>query len=77
LRRQVNALLGKHQNAGSFLEPPIFRGSAVTIDQPLVSERPGSIIGPCKLLQQIGEGGMGTVWMADQTQPCSAGSPSR
>jgi eukaryotic-like serine/threonine-protein kinase len=33
------------------------------------SEEPGRIIGPYKLLQQIGEGGMGVVWMAEQTQP--------
>ena len=32
-------------------------------------ERPGTVIGPYKLLQQIGEGGMGTVFMAEQTQP--------
>src|SRR6202040_3002121 len=30
---------------------------------------PGTVIGPYKLLQQIGEGGMGTVFMAEQTQP--------
>ena len=34
-----------------------------------VSEQPGTVIGPYKLLQQIGEGGMGTVYMAEQTQP--------
>src|SRR5436309_1887038 len=33
------------------------------------SERPGTVIGPYKLLQQIGEGGMGTVFMAEQTEP--------
>ena len=33
------------------------------------AERPGAVIGPYKLLQQIGEGGMGTVYMAEQTQP--------
>jgi tetratricopeptide (TPR) repeat protein/serine/threonine protein kinase len=41
---------------------------AATIDDP-VRERPGTVIGPYKLLQQIGEGGMGTVYMAEQTKP--------
>src|SRR5262245_17977757 len=34
-----------------------------------VTERPGTVIGPYKLLQQISEGGMGAVFMAEQTQP--------
>src|SRR6478672_98207 len=68
LRRQVEALLGKHAHAGGFLEPPT-RNATDTIDMPVVAERPGAVIGPYKLLQQIGEGGMGTVWMPAQTQP--------
>src|SRR5262249_46466843 len=36
---------------------------------PPLGERPGTVIGPYKLLQQIGEGGMATVFMAEQTQP--------
>jgi hypothetical protein len=32
-------------------------------------ESPGALIGPYKLLEPIGEGGMGTVWMAQQTEP--------
>src|SRR3954466_5458514 len=39
-----------------------------TIDRPL-AELPGTTIGPYKLLQVIGEGGMGTVYMAEQTEP--------
>jgi serine/threonine protein kinase/tetratricopeptide (TPR) repeat protein len=45
-------------------------------DAPATEERPrplpegqGSLIGPYKLLQELGEGGMGTIWMAEQTQP--------
>src|SRR5262245_57764330 len=68
LRARVNELLSAHQDAGSFLEPPA-RGPAVTADEPPVSEGPGTVIGPYKLLEQIGEGGMGTVWMAQQTEP--------
>jgi serine/threonine protein kinase len=33
------------------------------------AEALGTLIGPYKLLQSIGEGGMGTVWMAQQTEP--------
>ena len=43
--------------------PPSSVGSAS------VERRPGTVIGPYKLLQPIGEGGMGTVYMAEQTQP--------
>ncbi len=59
LQRQVGDLLQVHRSAGSFLEAPA-PGLDATIDPPL-REGPGTVIGPYKLLQQIGEGGMGTV----------------
>jgi serine/threonine protein kinase/tetratricopeptide (TPR) repeat protein len=83
LRREVEDLLRHQGELGSFLESPaaelrapIQPGSPepqrvegmVTIDE-AIAERPGMVIGPYKLLQQIGEGGMGTVFMAEQTQP--------
>jgi serine/threonine protein kinase/WD40 repeat protein len=37
--------------------------------EPVVSEGPGTLIGPYKLLQQIGEGGFGVVFLAEQRQP--------
>jgi serine/threonine protein kinase len=68
LRAQVEALLRSHDAAGSILEQPLFQAGP-TVDQAPVVERPGMVIGPYKLLQPIGEGGMGTVFMAEQTRP--------
>ncbi len=70
LRAEVEALLEASARAGSFLESPAHAPNLVpTIDEPSVTEGPGNIIGPYKLLQQIGEGGMGIVFMAEQTHP--------
>jgi WD40 repeat protein/serine/threonine protein kinase/tetratricopeptide (TPR) repeat protein len=74
LRRQVEHLLRLHEGAGSFLEKPAAE-SAATEASPdagngaAVPEAPGMRIGPYKLIGLIGEGGMGTVWMAQQTEP--------
>jgi len=68
LRRRIEALLEAHENPGSFLagQPPM---PASTIDHSPPAEQPGAVIGPYKLIEPIGEGGMGTVWMAQQTEP--------
>jgi serine/threonine-protein kinase len=68
LRQRLRALLGKHDHAGSFLEKPAVDVRA-TVDEQPISERPGTIIGSYKLLEQIGEGGFGVVFMAEQMQP--------
>src|SRR4029453_17512290 len=59
-------LLAAHDRAGHFLGGS--GATAATTDQ-AVAEHLGTMIGPYKLLQQIGEGGMGTVYMAEQTRP--------
>jgi WD40 repeat protein/serine/threonine protein kinase/tetratricopeptide (TPR) repeat protein len=68
LRARVEALLRAHERAGSFLQAVPVAGAA-TLDAPKPLEGPGTVIGPYKLLQPIGEGGMGTVYMAEQTAP--------
>jgi eukaryotic-like serine/threonine-protein kinase len=80
LNRHVSHLLQVHRDAGSFLESPAV-AFGDTCDDPMSVERPtgqsqglsvaqlDTVIGPYKLLQPIGEGGMGTVYMAEQTQP--------
>jgi eukaryotic-like serine/threonine-protein kinase len=78
LEQQVMHLLQVHREAGSFLDRPAaalaataaftcVSGEEVAADP--LHERPGTRIGPYKLLQRIGEGGMGTVFLAEQTQP--------
>ena len=80
LKRQVSHLLQVHREADSFLESPAVAlgdiGHDRTSAEFLTGEAQGAtvaptgtVIGPYKLLQPIGEGGMGTVYMAEQTQP--------
>jgi serine/threonine protein kinase len=68
LKERVQQLLQAFADAGSFLESPAADGAA-TADSPSLSECPGTVIGPYKLLQQIGEGGFGVVFLADQERP--------
>ncbi|HKB06215.1 MAG TPA: serine/threonine-protein kinase [Gemmataceae bacterium] len=67
VRARVQALLQVHDAEHSFLAAPAV-GSASTADIP-APELSGSVIGPYKLRERIGEGGMGEVWVAEQTEP--------
>jgi serine/threonine protein kinase len=70
LRKRVEALIHAHEDPDSFLDKA--GAQLPTVDQippaPL-AEHVGTLVGPYKLLQQIGEGGMGVVYMAEQTRP--------
>jgi eukaryotic-like serine/threonine-protein kinase len=67
LRRRLEKMLAAQAQAGSFLEQPA-RSLLASIDDP-ITERPGTVIGPYKLMEQIGEGGMGLVFVAEQQRP--------
>src|SRR5262245_50344723 len=73
LRKQVEELLLEQEAVGSFLEAPaasdlIFQARSTPV-QAAVTEKAGDRIGRYKLLEQIGEGGCGVVYMAEQEVP--------
>src|SRR5262245_43122906 len=68
LRRRVEALLEAHEGAGKFMTGPAQLPIAKTIVLQL-KDQSGEKISHYKLLQQIGEGGCGVVYMAEQEEP--------
>src|SRR5882672_2062622 len=78
LLRRVEALLAVHDAPDRLLDRPAAAGAVTGACSPAIGDETASVIprecagtqiGPYKLLQKIGEGGMGVVWMAEQTQP--------
>ena len=68
LRQRIERLLQAHDEAPQFLESSV-TGLAATLQLPPAIEQVGAHIGPYKLYQEIGEGGMGVVYMALQEEP--------
>src|SRR5690349_10036762 len=70
LRKRLEELIQAHAQAEDFLQTPSIRNVRKTVQLDLSpSEKPGDTIGRYKLLQQIGEGGCGVVYMAEQEEP--------
>jgi serine/threonine protein kinase/tetratricopeptide (TPR) repeat protein len=68
VRASVEALLRANEGASGFLDAPAF-GAGFVRDVAAIDARIGGYIGPYRLKDQIGEGGMGTVYLADQSHP--------
>jgi serine/threonine protein kinase len=67
LRAEVEGLLHALDQAGGFMHRPALVEAGTAAYVP--AEGPGTRVGPYKLLQLLGEGGMGAVWLAEQTEP--------
>jgi hypothetical protein len=69
VRAEVEELLNAHGDAGSFMAAPAAPAADTgSLDSP-VAEGVGSSVGPYRLMEQVGEGGMGLVFVAEQLQP--------
>jgi hypothetical protein len=73
LRRRVEALLAAHERPESLLDRAAIEARPTLAysngDAGPPAEGPGTVVGPYTLIERIGEGGMGIVYLAEQAEP--------
>src|SRR5437762_11600967 len=69
LRRKVEVMLADHFAADNFMAAPAAEAAPTSLVQIPLTEGPGTVIDKYKLLEKLGEGGFGVVYMAEQREP--------
>src|SRR6185295_15877975 len=68
LRSEVEALIDSHEKAGSFIEAPVFEAAAELVEDSGTESLIGRAIGPYKISAKLGAGGMGVVYLAEDSR---------
>jgi hypothetical protein len=69
LRSEIEALIASHEKAGDFLEKPLYESAPELLDiQPPAESLAGKQLGPYAIIKELGQGGMGVVYLAEDTR---------